>query len=61
MKGTVYRGVSYDPLYEVGQITTFKQFNSTSTSKNVAHNFANPYLGVKHIFQIEIESGYPIS
>lgn len=39
-KGDLYRGVSHNETYEVGQVLTFRQFTSCSTNINSALNFA---------------------
>ena len=59
--GITYRGISYEPKVEIGQIVTFKQFLSTSVNRQTAINFAmknaNP---IKFLFELKIIYGYPI-
>jgi len=41
---------------------TFKQFGSTSVSRNEAIAFAKKYknMKTKHLFEMDIKNGYPI-
>jgi len=57
----VYRGVGYNPQYKIGEIISFKQFTSTSTSKKVAIQFANSTPNkIKYMMKMKVTHGYNI-
>ena len=53
--GITYRGISYEPKVEKGQIVTFKQFLSTSVNRQTAINFATKNANpIKFLFELKI-------
>ena len=61
-KGRVFRGVNYEPKCRVNDILTFRSFLSTSISKDKAIDFAKRKKtgGIRCLFEMEVEGGYPI-
>jgi hypothetical protein len=54
-RGTVFRGMSFDCMYEVGKIVEWCCFTSTSINKKKAEDFA--YYPHPVLFEIKTFSG----